>query len=117
MKNLLLFALVINTTSLFAQEKISIDSVSKHIGEAVTVCSKVFGTKFLDKSQVTFLNVGAQYPDALLTIVIFGKDRINFKENPETMYADKQICVTGFIKQYKGKEEIIVSHPEEIKVQ
>lgn len=102
----------------FCQHSISIDSVSMHIGERVTVCSKVFGTRFLDQSnrQPTFLNMGAAYPNSPLTVVIFGDDRKNFAGAPETMYADKEICVTGVIKEYKGKAEIIVNKPEEMEV-
>jgi DNA/RNA endonuclease YhcR with UshA esterase domain len=98
----------------FAQTKISIDSVNNHKGELVTVCAKVYGTKFLDKSQITFIDLGAHYPDAPLTVVILAKDRANFPQSPETLYADKQICVTGVIKEYKGKLEIDVESPKGI---
>lgn len=87
-----------------AQTKISVDSVNSHKGELVIVCGKVFGSKYLEKSQLTFIDLGALYPDAPLTIVIFGKDRTNFPESPETLYADKQICVTGKITE----KEIVV---------
>jgi hypothetical protein len=50
------------------QSKISIDSATNHYGEKVTVCSKVYGTKALEK--VTFINLGAAYPNSLLTLVI-----------------------------------------------
>ena len=96
----------------FAQTNISIDSVSKHIGEKVTVCSEVYGVKSLEK--VTFINVGSKYPNTPLTIVIFAKDLANFKDTPEKLYGNRSICVTGVLKEYKGKTEIIVSKPEEI---
>lgn len=95
-----------------AQTKIPVESVSSHIGEKVTVCSEVFGVKSFDK--VTFINVGAKYPNAPLTIVIFKKDLANFKETPEKLFGNQPICVTGTLKEYKGKAEIIVSRPEEI---
>ncbi len=98
----------------FCQAKINIEDVSKHVGDSITVCTKVFGTKFFDKSQMTMLNLGAAYPNSPLTVVIFGKDLANFKVAPEKMYADKEICVTGVIKEFKGKNEIIVSNPTSI---
>lgn len=102
-------------SSAYCQTKIAIDSVNEHVGEKVTVCAKVYGTKALEK--VTFLNLGSAYPDSKLTIVIFAKDISNFKEAPDQMYEDKNICVTGVIKEYQGKPEIIVSSPDEISVQ
>jgi DNA/RNA endonuclease YhcR with UshA esterase domain len=102
------------TATVFAQTKIPVDSASKHIGEKVVVCSEVYGVKSLDK--VTFINLGASYPNSPLTIVIFAKDRPNFKESPEKLYGNQPICVTGELKEYKGKAEIIVERPDEIVV-
>jgi len=112
-----IITLYLLSLSALCQTKISIDSVANHIGDRVTVCSKVYGTKLLDKSQTTFINLGAAYPNSPLTLVIFSKDRPNFKEAPEVMYANKTICVTRLVKEYEGKAEIIVTSPEEIKIQ
>ena len=98
-----------------AQFKVPLDSLNQYIGKRVTVCSEVYGIKTTDK--VTFINVGAKYPHAPLTIVIFKKDLdANFKESPEKLYGNQPICVTGVVKDYKGKTEIIVSSPEDIVV-
>lgn len=78
----------------------------------MTVCSKVYGTKSLEK--VTFIDLGAKYPNSLLTVVIFAKDRDNFKQQPDLMYSGKNICVTGVVKEYRGKPEIIVTSPDQI---
>ena len=117
MKPLFTFIFSLLCIASVAQTKISIDSVNSHKGELVTVCGKVYGTKTLEKSQITFIDLGAHYPDAPLTLVIFEKDKVNFPQSPETLYADKQICVTGMIKEYKGKLEIDVESPKEIVVQ
>ena len=114
MKLFLLAIAILFSSYAFCQAKVNVTDVSKHIGETVTVCAKVYGTKFLDKSKMTFLNVGAAYPNSPLTIVIFGKDLDNFKVAPEKMYADKEICVTGVIKEFHDKMEIVVSKPEAI---
>ena len=97
-----------------AQTNINVDSSMKHIGEKVTICTKIYSAKYFDNSKMTFLNAGAPYPNSSLTIVIFGKDRGNFKDAPETVYLNKEICVTGFLKEYKGKAEIVVTKPAEI---
>jgi micrococcal nuclease len=89
-----------------------------HTGEKITVCDKVFGTRFLENSdgQPSFLNLGAAYPNSPFTIVIFGNDRANFKEKPELFYNNKKVCATGLIKEYNGKPEMILSNESEIKI-
>ena len=52
----------------------------------------------------------------IFTVPIWGSGRGKFKEPPETLYDQKQICVTGVIKEYKGKPEIIVNNPEQIQI-
>ena len=108
----LIIATLITTNYSIAQTKLEIDSVGKHIGENVTVCSKVYSIKVFDK--VTFINLGANFPNSPLTIVIFTKDFVNFTDTPTNMYENKKICVTGILKKYKDKTEIIVSKPTEI---
>lgn len=115
MKRMIIVAVISLISSFaFSQVKVNVEDVNKHIDENATVCTKVFGTKYFDRSQMTLLNVGAAFPNSPLTIVIMGKDLANFKVAPEKMYADKDICVTGTIKEYKGKTEIIVSDPAQI---
>ena len=93
-----------------SNEPITAADASKHIGETLTVCDKVYGTKYLETSSSapTFLNMGAAYPNSPFTVVIFGKDRPNFKEKPELYYDNKKVCVTGLVKEYKGKLEMII---------
>jgi RecG-like helicase len=105
------------TNILSAQTEISIDSVSVYIGKTVKVCSKVAGT-FVTKGDkpVTYLNLGADYPNTKLTIVIFQKDLVNFPLKPSDHYKGQNVCVTGEIKQYKEKIEIIANKPEQIEM-
>lgn len=110
----LAFAVFIYPTA-FCQQKISIDSVSKFIGDTVIVCSGVYGIKALENE--TFVNLGANYPESPLTLVIFTKDVPNFKETIESLYADKNICVTGVLELYKNKPEMIVTSPAQIVIQ
>ncbi|MBW4890057.1 hypothetical protein KXQ82_10035 [Mucilaginibacter sp. HMF5004] len=100
----------------FSQTTIAAADAAKHIGENVTISSKVFSARFLDQSSIVFLNVGAKFPDSPLTIVIKGDDLKKFKENPADTFKDKTITVTGTLVDYKGKAEIVVTDPAQIKV-
>ena len=44
------------------------DRVATHIGEQVTVCGKVYGTRLLDNGPI-FLNTGEEYPNNPFTAV------------------------------------------------
>ena len=102
-----------------AQKSISAAETVNHMGETITVCDKVFGTKYLESSSSapTFLNMGAAYPNSPFSVVIFGSNRPNFKEKPELYYDYKKVCVTGTIKEYKGKPEMIISNESEIRIE
>jgi DNA/RNA endonuclease YhcR with UshA esterase domain len=104
----------ISVTAL-CQRAIAVDSASTHVGDSVMVCSKVYGVKSLEK--ITFINLGAAYPNSPLTIVIRAEDRGNFPQPAETMYENKNVCVTGTIKEYKGRYEIDVTTPAEIAIE
>jgi nuclease S1 len=71
-----------------------------------------YGVKALENE--TFVNLGAQYPQSPLTLVIFTKDISNFKGAIDSLYSDKNICVKGVLELYKNKPEMIVSSPAQI---
>src|SRR5215475_2838744 len=86
------------------------------IGKMVTVCCEVKSTYLNPKSNTTYLNLGAAYPNQDLTVVIFADDASKFKEIPSVMFANQNICITGVVKLYKEKPEIILSDPSKITV-
>lgn len=99
-----------------AQQKISIEKAGEHEGDSVTICSKVYGGKYFSNPQpsITLLNVGAAYPNSLLTLVIKGDNRAAFSNKPKTFYINKEICVTGIIRVFKGKPPIEISSEKAI---
>lgn len=114
----------INREPHFAVEKkeiidASVDGLEQYEGKIVKVCTKIYGTKFLDNNggKPTFLNAGGAFPNAPLTILIWGDNRKNFKNAPEKYYDGKNVCITGKVVIYKGKPEIIVTKEDEIVVQ
>lgn len=58
----------------------------------------------------TFLDMGRPYPNEAFTAVISGSDRAKFGA-PETTLSGKRICVTGQVRDHRGKLGIIVSDP------
>jgi hypothetical protein len=92
----------------------SVDAAS-HVGETATVCGLVASAKFAasSRSHPTFLDLDRPYPNAAFTAVIFGDDRPKFG-TPETTLYGKRVCVTGQIRDYRGKPEIILSDPGQL---
>ena len=101
----------------FAQKLVPIDSISTYIGETIKVCDKVAGT-FVTKSDkpLTYLNLGADFPNAKLTIVIFHKDLVNFPLTPSDHYKGMNICITGDLTIYKDRPQIIANKPDQIEI-
>ncbi|MCX7833764.1 MAG: hypothetical protein N2490_06100 [Ignavibacteria bacterium] len=86
------------------------------IGSNAIVEGKVVGTYRSSKGHV-FLNFEQAYPNQCFTAVIFYSSMKNFGGFfNEKQYVGKTVQVTGFIKEYKGKPEIIVNFPEQIKI-
>ena len=103
----------------FAQTVIQPKDAAKYIGQTVTVCGKIYGGKYLDaaKNKPTFLNMGAAYPNQLLTIVIWGDARKSFSYAPEEKLKNKTVCITGKVEMFKGKAQIMADKESQIKEQ
>lgn len=98
---------------------IKIEDISTYMGDSVKICTKIYGGRYLFrmKDKPTHLEVGADYPKNPITIVIWGKDRENFEERPEMMYAYRNACITGKLEFNKDKPQIIVTNPSQIVLQ
>ena len=99
-----------------AQLPIKMEDLSKHIGDSVTVCTKIYGGIYLDHSKgtPTLLNAGGAYPNAPLTVLLWSDARAQFKEAPETFFKDKDVCITGKLILYKDKPEIVVYEEKQL---
>lgn len=78
--------------------------------------AKIYGSKFLEsaKGTPTFLNVGDNYPNAPLTLVIWGDIRSQFKLAPEESFKQQVVFIYGKIILYKDKPETIIYNPNQI---
>jgi hypothetical protein len=95
---------------------IDVTKAAQYEGKLEHICSKVYSTKVLDSNGMTLLNVGGEYPNSPLTVVIYSDKLKNFNFVPADYYKGKNICVTGKIKMYKGKPEIISTSQNDIEV-
>jgi len=80
----------------------SLTETGKHLNELVATTGKVYGIK--DMGNMVFVNLGAAYPNQLLTVIL--------KEGARKLAGqidDKTITVQGKVVNYKGKPEIVVT--------
>lgn len=87
------------------------DQVADYVGQTVTVEGDVIDT--YDTGKVTFLNFD---DDRTFTVVIFASAYPSFPQPPEDLYWRKEVRVTGQLKPYQGKLEIIVESPDAIEI-
>jgi protein TonB len=101
-----------------AQTKIALADVGKHVGETVTVTGTIINGRYLDnsKSKLTLLNMGAAFPNQLLTVVIQDENRSKFSYKPEEELKNKTVAVTGKVTDFNGKPQITITGPSEIQI-
>jgi DNA/RNA endonuclease YhcR with UshA esterase domain len=83
-----------------------------HVGQSVTVEGAVSNV-LIARSGITLLDIGGRYPDNPFTAVIFTSDAGKFPD-VKTL-GGKAVDVSGSVKLYKGKPEIVVSDAAQIK--
>ena len=93
--------------------EVSWEDAADHVGEECTVVGQVVMAKSI--GSICFLNFHHDYRTHF-TVVIKRESFDRFPEPPETMYADKHVKVTGKIIEYRGKPEIIVTGPDQIRI-
>lgn len=96
-----------------AADQITAAQAINFVGQTKTVCGHVASTFYGRniKGGPTFINLDKAYPNQIFIGLIWQEDRFNFPAPPENEYKDKDICITGVIKNYKGKAEIVIKVP------
>lgn len=91
------------------------ENALKYIGKHMIV--RFFVRKSYDSSKAIFLNSKNDYSDYdNFTAVIFAENKNKFPGEPADYYWGKTIDVKGEIKEYKGRAEIILENPSQIRV-
>ncbi len=83
----------------------------KYHGKLVTV--KGFVADIYQSEKVAYLNFVEKYPDNPFTAVIFASKFADFPDIGK--YKNKNVEVSGYISQFKGKPQIILNDPKQIK--
>ena len=112
-----LILMIFFSFSCHAQTRIDPSQSKAYVGKSVTVCGKIYGSyqSLRSKGQPTFLDMGGKYPNATFTVLVWGDDLSKFDYSLNSL-VEKTVCVTGLIKLYRDKPEIIVSDPSQIKI-
>ncbi len=111
-----------DTTGIFSKEITSFKASNeiipyldahKYYGKTKTIEGIIVLTK--NTGKVCFLNFHKDWKRHF-TAVIFASDFDKFPKNPEDYYLNKKVRVSGLIKEYNGKPEIIVKSPSQIQI-
>ncbi|MCL5036456.1 MAG: hypothetical protein M1269_04975 [Chloroflexi bacterium] len=92
--------------------------IAQFEGQKVEVEGVIVDTHIAKSGKVRFLNFSQDWKNSF-TVVIFTGDLDEFMKQvgePTRYYLGKRVIVTGKIKVYQGRPEIIVKRPDKIKV-
>jgi DNA/RNA endonuclease YhcR with UshA esterase domain len=96
-----------------AQQTVIPDSAAvHHVGQTGTVEGTVVNVH-ATRTGTTFLNFGTAYPNQTFTAVIFRSAASRFP-NPQ-QWEGKRVRVTGRVQLYRGRPEIILQEPSQLK--
>jgi hypothetical protein len=84
-----------------------------HVGQSVTVQGLV-AEVFVSSKGNTFLDFENAYPNEVFSGVVFAPSAAQFGDL--TAYRGKRVQITGQIRLYKGKPEIILETPDQLRL-
>lgn len=99
----------------WSKEKVKIawQDAADYVGAYVSTKGTIVSA--YNNGKVCYLNFHKDYKNHL-TLVIFASSFKKFPGYPEKAYLGKEIEVEGRVKDYKGRVEIIIDSPEQIKI-
>jgi len=113
MKNFLFIICSFITLTSRAQT-ITIQQAKDSIDRKATVCD-VVKEVYVSQNGTTLINFGASYPNQVFSAVIFFQNESLLSYPPQTLKG-KTICVTGIVKDYKGKPQIEILDEKQIEI-
>lgn len=119
MKTILCLLIYLVSLGVTAQEcDKTVTEAHEVVGKKMTICGKVYqvvSPKGVNGNP-TYINMGDRYPNHPFTVVIWGRDAMQFPMGSLKSFEGKRIAVTGLVAEYKGKPQIIVKEVEQIEV-
>ena len=90
------------------------DEAAKNVGKQVTVEGIVVQVTHTSKSNTTFLNFCAPFPKHCFNAVVFKNAQATFSDAASS--EGKKVRVSGVVKLYQGKPEIVLDKREQLEV-
>jgi DNA/RNA endonuclease YhcR with UshA esterase domain len=121
MKKLILITLLLaSSTFLFSQTSIKLSEVPDHVGDSVKLEGTIAGVKTFSsddgKERPVLLNLGAEFPNQLLTVAVFSTYKTSTIMMPTESNKGDIAIVTGKIEMYKGKPQIVVREASQLQI-
>lgn len=98
-------------------QDINISDIAKHVGDSVRLCAKVHNSRYFQSAinRPTILDVSDSYTNPL-NIIIWDHDRKNFANAPESLYNNKEVCISGLVEVYNNIPQIVIRNRNQITV-
>ncbi len=111
---LLFFSIAaLNTASADQPLTIADTDAAAHVGQVVTVEGQVANVYVSSKGNC-FLEFERAYPNEVFSGVVFSSSAAQFGDL--TSYQGKRVQITGRIRLYTGKPEIILESPDQLRI-
>lgn len=97
-----------------SDEYIDYTDAPQYVGSNKTVRGRIDNIYYSQKSDTTFINFCPSYKTCPFSSVVFSSDKSKFGNLFD--YEGKTVEITGLIKTYQGRAEIILNSPTQIKI-
>jgi DNA/RNA endonuclease YhcR with UshA esterase domain len=112
-KCILLIGLALAAATPAYADTIKPEQAQSHVGQTVTVEGAVTEVHHARSGRATFIDFGGRYPNNAFSAVIFARDAGKFP-NVDAL-AGKSVEITGPVQLRRGKPEIILTEPAQLK--
>ena len=112
-KNITFVILLLAVSSLFAQKTYTPAQAKDHTDESVIIKGVVDQVSVTKGGQVYF-NMGGKYPNNTFSAVILKMNVSKFENYKD--FEGKVVLITGKVKIYNSKPEIVLENKEQIKL-
>ena len=114
---LMYFVFMIGFSTSAQDCNINVYEALKYKGKEMTVCgivTQIYTPEYVEGKPV-YINMGGNFPNHSFTIAIWGDDVLKFNKGLQK-FKNKHIAITGVIREYKGKAQIILKNPNQIRI-